>query len=74
MNGLLRSFLVLLVIILLGVGIRLLYYGLQIAVYVQSGHTKASYLPSPLIFAIGIILFVAGLALGVFALTPHYEH
>jgi len=75
MNGLLRSFLVLLVIILLGVSIRLLYYGLQISVYVQSGHTTSgSYLPSPLIFAIGIILFVAGLALGIFALTPHYEH
>lgn len=75
MNALIRFSLVLLVLVLLGVGIRLLYYGLQISVYVQRGSAaNANYLPSPLIFAIGIVLFIGGLATGIFALTPHYDH
>lgn len=73
MNTLMRFLLIVLLVILLGVGLRLLYYGIQLAAYTSSAST-ASYLPSPLIFAAGIVCFLGGIVAGVFVLTPHYDH
>ena len=61
MNALNRLMIFLLLLVLLGVGIRLMYFGLQSLVGYSS-----SYSPQDLLWMLlGIVLFVGGIIIGV---------
>jgi predicted cobalt transporter CbtA len=69
MNTFTRSLFVLVSLIVLGIGLRLMYYGLQSLV----GYSSGSGVGQLLALIAGIICFIAGLASGVLLLTPAYQ-
>ncbi len=66
MNSVVRFLLFLTLLILLGAGMRLMYYGLQSLV----GSSSTSGLPQVLAFAAGIVCFIGGMVTAVLLLSP----
>jgi hypothetical protein len=66
MNSLIRFLLFLVLLVLLGVGIRLMYYGLQSLV----GSSAVSGVFQVLALLAGVVCFIAGIFTGVVLLSP----
>lgn len=67
MTTLTRSLLYLVLLILLGVGIRLMYFGLETVV----GASPHSAPINVLWMLVGVVLFVSGIITGILFLSPH---
>lgn len=67
MTTLVRTMMYLVLLVLLGVGIRLMYYGLETVV----GASPHYDWPQVLVLFVGIVLFLGGLVTGILFLGPN---
>ncbi|HEY3993930.1 MAG TPA: hypothetical protein VGM01_13770 [Ktedonobacteraceae bacterium] len=67
MTTLVRTMMYLVLLVLLGVGIRLMYYGLETVV----GASPHYDWPQVLVLLVGIVLFLGGLVTGILFLGPN---